>query len=981
MEESDEIEEMFKGPGLNGVLAARLYIILILLSILIFTYFHSFFVDNLLLPLAQKEQTSSWLLNVIVFLFSGFNLTILIRLILNRYRPSAKEYLPYVIAWIFYFSFRFSVSDKLTFDSPAGIPNGTFSYYDWIMVSTLPFLIVLFISIKDFFKPRNPFLGTENYFIEDIPLESNYVDEIGFDQLVNNLYVSIISDYYKKSFTVGIVSPWGSGKSSFIAALKRKINVTQGSNVITVEFHPYLNHSSEDVISEFFSILSHEMSKYSGKISSQITEYSDKLIRLYKNGEIDGILKKAKFRFDDKSMHELYTDIDDALRQISKPVVVYIDDLDRLSAQEILNVLKLIRNTANFANTVFVIAYDKSYVIKSLDNENVPDSGRYLDKFFQLEVFLPQIEVQKLKFKFLDLINMKKESDITPFVKIRVEEALNDPKCLFDRYVHNFRDVKRFYNQFIFEERILRSEIDLVDLLNFIFLKSKYPKFLQFLLNKQKEIFLFENYIVSLKPHEDYDSRITYLLKDEEQSIAKELNLEPIEVDLLLETLRSLFGEDVTDISAISIKRQPVFNRMLRLKYGSHDLSEIEFQDILRNSVSNEQITERLIELRDSHKLELLLDRMSYFITEDIIETFQIIRIYLILFDSYEDYRIGTNYILQPLSKIIHSKFIVDENANDYQDDFHQFIRENIFGNNLTLSSQLELLRQLWISKSENKLWNFSEEEIYKISQSLMKALLEEYSKEREIDYLFFRGYHALKGVVISDQKLSLKTELNKEVVTLLQTNETALFGFCRMILDPDSIGNLYRLSDVVDEIFESKKSFAQFVKNLEISFVGKPEFEKFLFLQSLTRFSHSIKFVFRNFSPRASEYIESQNPRRIEYLKEQESRILQIFFKVDVNIKVLENNTEFKKLINTSHSEFLEYEGSNYLYVANSNEDHRDFLYRILGVMMQIISASTKYVEGEVPAELINNTVYYNQKPVVELVSCQPDVSINTKN
>src|SRR5690606_30653251 len=84
--------------------------------------------------------------------------------------------------------------------------------------------------------------------------------------------------------------------------------------------------------------------------------------------------------------------INDMMNNLSRKVIMIIDDLDRLHNDEVIEVLRLISNTANFSNIVYIVAYDKEYVEHSIKKLNERTYKNYLDKIFQIESPLPKSE-------------------------------------------------------------------------------------------------------------------------------------------------------------------------------------------------------------------------------------------------------------------------------------------------------------------------------------------------------------------------------------------------------------------------------------------------------------------------------------------------------------------------------------------------------------------------------------------------------------
>ena len=80
--------------------------------------------------------------------------------------------------------------------------------------------------------------------------------------------------------------------------------------------------------------------------------------------------------------------VKNALSALDKPLVVVVDDIDRLTTPEIRNIFKLVRLTANFPNVIYITAFDRERVEKALTEQGIP--GReYLEKILQLGIDLP----------------------------------------------------------------------------------------------------------------------------------------------------------------------------------------------------------------------------------------------------------------------------------------------------------------------------------------------------------------------------------------------------------------------------------------------------------------------------------------------------------------------------------------------------------------------------------------------------------------
>ncbi|WP_422653172.1 hypothetical protein IZU89_15130 [Cellulophaga lytica] len=84
----------------------------------------------------------------------------------------------------------------------------------------------------------------------------------------------------------------------------------------------------------------------------------------------------------ESSSYDIYNRINLTLKDLNKRFVVFVDDLDRLSNKEVLQVLKLVRNTANFKNFIFIVALDKDYILNELMKKMISQITHSLINFF-----------------------------------------------------------------------------------------------------------------------------------------------------------------------------------------------------------------------------------------------------------------------------------------------------------------------------------------------------------------------------------------------------------------------------------------------------------------------------------------------------------------------------------------------------------------------------------------------------------------------
>ena len=229
--------------------------------------------------------------------------------------------------------------------------------------------------------------------IYETPIVKEEEDSYKRRQYAEILAQKVNDNFHKEgSFVIGITGNWGSGKTSFLNLIKLKLghpdvdnrdagaatDTNSGVNVI-FEFKPWLSSSANNIITDFFAQLSNEVSGYIPNFTNQLTKYVDALSDLTTIEPVFNIGFKVVRRGLSESTVNQYDKIKKILEKSKLKTLIFVDDTDRLSEEEILELFRLVRNTANFPYLQFVIAYDRDYLIKTL---KVANPEKYMEKIF-----------------------------------------------------------------------------------------------------------------------------------------------------------------------------------------------------------------------------------------------------------------------------------------------------------------------------------------------------------------------------------------------------------------------------------------------------------------------------------------------------------------------------------------------------------------------------------------------------------------------
>lgn len=314
--------------------------------------------------------------------------------------------------------------------------------------------------------------------------DEDLLDRAPFVKAFTNTILSC--DTGKSAYSIGLVAPWGNGKTSFIKLFVEEAKHNKELQII--HFSPWHLSSKTDIISAFFNQLSKHIATSDSELFKMICNYSNLLMGETRATALLNTLQR------EPQPDELYENISNILATRNERIVFIIDDLDRLEGKEILEVFKIIRGCANFPKFIFIAAYDKDYVIKAINNVHGMKNERFIEKFFQTEFYLPIYSTDKIERYILSQAQtFMSEKDYTIFKEEYIEHTglLTQIKP-YEDCIKNIRDAKRWINSIKLEYKFLKDETRICDLADIILLKLHFPAIYNIFSNEYQS-FLYTN--------------------------------------------------------------------------------------------------------------------------------------------------------------------------------------------------------------------------------------------------------------------------------------------------------------------------------------------------------------------------------------------------------------------------------------------------------------------------------------------------------
>lgn len=504
----------------------------------------------------------------------------------------------------------------------------------------------------------------------DSPIKSHKQDILGRLPFAENIANLAINSFNDSSLVVAIDGKWGDGKTSIKNLAINEIYKIKPKDVAVVDFNPWIFTSQGKIAQEFyyqifkgfnvkkgiFDEVRYCLNNYYAMLYGEIhevTSLSFKYLKIlsffvlviyfvlnlyipnalpsvgvfffylylfiFGSNTISFIMKKYYTIKQTKletygDVNYLKSKLNSMLVRKKKKVVFFIDDIDRLTMEEVNLLFQLIKTQADFKNIVYVLLMDQDIIEEYLD-KNYKNGKKFLEKIVQIQLKLPMIEKTKLITYFTrELDNI--------FIN-RSKLLINNDRLMANYYefifptLTNIREVKRLLNSIGETVRSMSNEIktsiNIVDLiaLECLFVQSRHFYYLV----RDNKIFFTKNYKKDSVAQLDQNGKSIIAKIKESNLIVQKIitNLFP-NVEPLVEN----FATDFDTSSLLTIKEKRICHKNIFDFYFMAIQPEMEtsHNDILDVISSLDDIDDCINKLRNnimSNKLQSFAEKfMAY---------------------------------------------------------------------------------------------------------------------------------------------------------------------------------------------------------------------------------------------------------------------------------------------------------------------------------------------------------------------------------
>jgi predicted KAP-like P-loop ATPase len=246
----------------------------------------------------------------------------------------------------------------------------------------------------------------------DRPRSKLEQDELGYSDFAQAIAASLAGRTDDDGFVMAMHGKWGSGKTSAVnmvvdALEQREARLAEDKRTIVVRFNPWWFSEQKDLTRAFFSEVTAAIGKHMSaavrdglrtmaKKVSGATELVSSILAWTPAApiakQVAELIKGAGEDIEEESsLEEVRETLAKALREEARRILVIIDDVDRLPADEARQVFRLVKSVADLPHITYLIVFDRDIAARALERPSEPDGPEWLEKIVQASFDLPAV--------------------------------------------------------------------------------------------------------------------------------------------------------------------------------------------------------------------------------------------------------------------------------------------------------------------------------------------------------------------------------------------------------------------------------------------------------------------------------------------------------------------------------------------------------------------------------------------------------------
>lgn len=323
----------------------------------------------------------------------------------------------------------------------------------------------------------------DNNFSSDRPISLQADDKFQRYDFSKRIAQTIVDRENEDCIVIGIYGAWGEGKTSVINFIETELK--KAENIIAIKFNPWRYNDEVSLLIQFFQKLALALDtnlKTKKEKAGDLLKKYGKLLSLDVPiiGNIGEKVEGVGELLGEVDIETLKERIENILRETNSKIVVFIDDIDRLDKNEIHSIFRLVKLTADFSNTTYLLSFDEEMVSSAIGERfgagNQKSGQNFLEKIIQVPIKIPVAQPDALKQFCFELIDKAINSNNITLAEDEVRRFVSEFTSNVLQKLNTPRLAVRYGNTLSFSLPLLYGEVNMVDLMLIEAIKIFYPE-------------------------------------------------------------------------------------------------------------------------------------------------------------------------------------------------------------------------------------------------------------------------------------------------------------------------------------------------------------------------------------------------------------------------------------------------------------------------------------------------------------------------
>lgn len=331
--------------------------------------------------------------------------------------------------------------------------------------------------------------------------------------------------------------------------------------------------------------------------------------------ELSADAHEARGKAIEQSLGALKRKIAGDMSKLERPVLVVVDDIDRLTSDEVREVFQLVKANADFPNLIYLLMFDREIVSGALDTISGGRGRDFLDKIVQVLFHVPQPPLSNVHQVLFDGLNayLKHPSVAERWNRHAWGQVWNDGLA---RYFTNLRSVYRFLGSFGFHVSQMRRgqtfELNPLDLIVLETLRLFESKLYEAIPTHQG-LLIGSDLGLFARPEDKANERAEELNRLLSDTVPEPRRARARQI---LETLFPALSShrrsgDEALLRGLHVAHEKIFSRYFTLSLAEDDISQADLNSLLGALAEPSAFTRVCASLKKRKLLELAFQRLD----------------------------------------------------------------------------------------------------------------------------------------------------------------------------------------------------------------------------------------------------------------------------------------------------------------------------------------------------------------------------------